>query len=99
MDHLVSRLHKVVAQGVFGWQCQAASLVTVLAEMLFGASPAWRPSFWLGVSCQGAADTAVLLPIIERIQEDFTREELWGILSQNSPHASGALHLSLQVIL
>ena len=96
VDRLASTLQKMVAQGMSYWQCQAASVVTILTEIVFGASSAWYPDIWLDVGCQGLADTANLLPLIERLQEDFTQDDLWGITSHNSAH-SDALKLSPQV--
>ena len=97
VDHLADRLQKVVSEGLASWQCQAASVVTVLSEVVFGASLAWHPTVWLEAGCQGVTDTAVLQQLVEQLQENFTQDRLWSIPSQLSALPPDVLPLSPQV--
>lgn len=96
VEHLVSLLEKIVAQGKPVWQCQAASVITVLTEVVFGASPAWHPVKWLDAACQRPTGT-VVLPLVEQLQEGFFQDKLWGVPSQNNAQDADAPKLSPQV--
>lgn len=51
VDHLLTELRMCRPSGAglrsSDWQCTAASIVTVLSEIIYGASAGWRPRGWL----------------------------------------------------
>lgn len=91
VHHLLDALGRLPAhpQGLVtsasSWQCQAASLVVLLSETVFGASSAWLPTSWLGADVEGiSADSALALAdLVGEIQEEFVRTELWGVQTSN----------------
>ena len=87
-----SRAHHAVQQH---WQLQAASVVTVLSETLFGASAAWQPphSSAAGAqqdggqpmrddaSTQSASSSPLdeLQALVILVEEEWVKEPLWGL--------------------
>ena len=69
------------------WQCRAASVITVMTEILFGTSAIWQPLTWLDLPSRDAPAAEAILPMLEQLQEMFVCDELWGIASHNE--ASG----------
>ena len=67
------------------WQLPAAATVAVTAEVLFGASPAWRPPHegleGMGIGDQGGPDSAAaeLEALAGVVLAEWVREELWGV--------------------
>ena len=70
------------------WQLQAASVVTGIAEVIFGASRAWQPDAWLGSSAlpaetDNAADsTRVPGPLQELLQHIHTAYVVSVLIAQ-----------------
>ena len=66
-----------------GWQLAAASLVAVLSETLFGASPAWRPKYaTLRASGQqqvGTRGLGDLDAVAALVVQDLVAEGIWGL--------------------
>ena len=76
-----------------GWQLQAASVVTVLSETLFGASTAWQPPHGStaaaqqdggqhdGISTQSRSSNATdeLQALVILVEEEWVKEPLWGL--------------------
>lgn len=66
------------------WQLSAAAAVAVLAEVLFGASPAWRPKGeGFGLTSQNPVDQAQAASELDALAgvslAEWVREEVWGV--------------------
>ena len=86
-----SRPHNAAQQH---WQLQAASIVAVISETLYGASMAWQPSHGStaaqqhgrqhmadDVSMQSPSRSAMdeLQALVILVEEEWVREPLWGL--------------------
>ena len=67
------------------WRLQAASTAVVMTEVLFGASPAWRPeleraagSFEQSTAGNGTQQDE-LEALVILVEEEWVREPLWGV--------------------
>lgn len=78
------------------WQLPAAAAVAVTAEVLFGASPAWRPPHeglaGLGERDQGLPGSAAaeLEALAGVALAEWVREELWGVRTSTEAAADWA---------
>lgn len=95
--HLSALLQKSVKDKHTGWQCTAASIITVMTETLFGACTAWQPSVWLDTASEDPEEVKVVAPLLERLQEDLVCDELWGVPSHNTISDPANTALSPQV--
>ena len=89
VDQLSSILHDSAEKQVSGvlvssWQCQAASVVTVMTELIFGASIVWQPHVWLDACSKEAPAAETLVPMLEHLLEELTGSQLWGVPSHNA---------------
>lgn len=82
-DHLTERLEQLAADGAPGWQCEAAAVVVVLSEFLFGASGAWVPKRWLGAA-SSPAEQSMLVAAVDAVQTVLVLERLWGVQTQDT---------------
>ena len=91
LDHLMRQIQEVSAQPPelslhASWQCDAAAGVTLLSEVVFGASQAWQPASWLGGDSHSEDKEAAareLSDVVSRLQEDLVAESLWGVQTHN----------------
>ena len=69
------------------WQLNAASVVVVTSEVLFGASPAWEPPFAASSgpvpSLDGQQPSSCPSPVYEglvlQVLQELVRPQLWGV--------------------
>lgn len=78
-----------------GWQCEAAAIVAVLAELCFGASPAWEPRTWAGALPLAGRLRGKLPAFVADIQEHLEEGRLWDLQTSNS--ATGDLEGSIML--
>ena len=92
------------------WQLPAAAAVAATAEVLFGASPAWRPPHE-GFEGSGFRDQGLPGPAAAELEAlagvalaEWVREELWGVptsteaASDWAGEASASLSLQVRVV-
>ena len=97
VDHLMRQIQELSAQPPelslhASSQCHAAAGVTLLSEVVFGASPAWQPASWLGGDSRSEDEEAAareLSDVVGRLQEDLVAESLWGVQTHNISSRSG----------
>ena len=97
VDHLMRHIQELSAQPPelslhVSWQCDAAAGVTLLSEVVFGASQAWQPASWLGGNSRSEDEEAAareLSDVVSRLQEDFVAESLWGVQTHKIGSRSG----------
>ena len=73
---------------VHEWRLQAASIVAVSSEIVFGASSAWQPgAAHPADSNQSTADKEKqqeeLEALVILIEEEWVKESLWGVPTSN----------------
>ena len=100
-----SRRGKAAKRQVHDWLLQAASIVAVVSEIVFGASSAWQPgAAHPADSNQSTADTEKqqeeLEALVILIEEEWVKESLWGVPTSNEYSWQGndsqAQHLTPQ---
>ena len=74
------------------WQLQAAAVAAVLAEMAFGASPAWQEAGGGGVGClqQGSGPSQELQSLVQSLVEGLVGGPLWGLPTWQQAGTPGA---------
>lgn len=84
------------------WQLRAASVAAVLAELLLGASPAWRPSWHLPANVSDTSSTTELEVLAALTVQELVQDGIWSlptagnVRSQTEAAASHSKQLLLQ---
>ena len=83
-----SRRGKAAEKRANDWRLQAASIVAVVSEIVFGASSAWQPgAAHTGESNQSTADRRKqqeeLEALVILVEEEWVKEFLWGVPTSN----------------
>ena len=84
--------------GQVPWQLQAASVASVLSELLFGASPAWQPAWQPGgeAAAGSGGSSRELEALAAGVVQELVQESIWALPTSNlaaSGDAGGPLEL------